>query len=513
MIERKILIGLITQTEYLRQLQADWNAEYIESATARMVAQWCWEYFDKFHKAPDRDIENIFIEKLRKNLKKEIGEEIGNDILPSLSEEYEKDGINNIQYLIEQTKDYFKERQLIIHNETIAQLLSKNKINEALKLAQEFKLKTSEKDENELDLSNEIVLSKIDSAFDTTYQNVISFPGALGEFWNDQLVRGGLIGVLAPEKRGKTFWLLEFMMRAFSQNRKVAFFQAGDMTENQMLIRICVYLAKKSNKEKHCGIKYIPVQDCIKNQTDNCEKRIRECNFGVFAMSEDEVRKNITLKELKEAYEEYPDYKPCFNCVEWTKNKYGAVWLKKENIKSPLTVREAKRKVKRFFINSKLSVKLSTHVNTTLTISKIKEILNKWKTEEEFTPDIILIDYGDLIVPETRGEFRHQQNEIWKQFRGLSQEGNCLVIVPTQSDTDSYKRDRLGMDNFNEDKRKFGHVTAMYGLNQDVAGREKEIGLMRLNKIVVREDDFHVTHEVTVLQKLEIGRPFLGSYF
>ena len=69
------------------------------------------------------------------------------------------------------------------------------------------------------------------------------------------------------------------------------------------------------------------------------------------------------------------------------------------------------------------------------------------------------------------------------------------------------------MKNFSEDKRKYAHVTAMYGLNQDPQDREKKIGLMRINEIVVREGDFSNTKEVTVIQNLARGRPFLGSYY
>lgn len=514
MIERKILIALITQTEYLRQIQSVWNPEFIESATAKLIAGWCWEYFKEQHKAPMYDIENIYIEKLRdksKPIGKELAEEIEHEILPGLAEEYEK-GELNVTYLIKQTKRYFLERQITLHNENITALLSKNKVNTAKKQIEQFRF-IEEEDVTELDLSSEEALNKLESAFDSTYQNVISFPGALGDFFNDQLVRGGLVALLAPEKRGKTFWLLEFMMRSFSQKRKVAFFQAGDMTENQQIIRTAIYLAQKSNKEKFCGVQYVPVQDCVKNQLDTCNKRVRECSFGVFNTDEAALRNNITLDMLKTAYNDNPTYKPCYNCTEWVHNQWGAVWLKKVNIEKPLGLKEAKTKWRRFFIKTKRAIKLSTHVNGTLTIAKIKETLEKWRLQG-FVPDVILIDYADLIVYEgPLKEFRHQQNYIWKELRAISQEYNCLVIPPTQSDSDSYKKDLLGLDNFSEDKRKFAHVTAMYGLNQDVHGREKEIGIMRLNKIVVREDEFHQSHKVFVLQKLNMGRPFLGSFY
>lgn len=512
MIERKILIGLITQTEFLRQLESEWNPEYIESPTAKLMSGWCWEYFKKHRKAPGQDIEIIYIRKLKRGIDKDLAEEIEQEILPGLSTEYEREGIN-VSYLISETQNYFKERQIIIHNEKIAYLLSKNKIEEAQKEVETFKIITIEKDEG-LDLSEPEVLTKIESAFDTTYQNVINFPGALGEFWNEQLVRGGFVSFLAPEKRGKTYWLLEFMMRAYQQKKKVAFFQAGDMTENQQLIRICIYLAKKSNLEKYCGLQYVPVQDCIKNQTDNCTKKVRECNFGIFPnYNEHELRKKITKTELIDAYEQNPKYKPCYNCIEWSRNRWGTVWLEQVNIKTPLSVREAKRHIERFFIRSKRSVKISTHVNGTLSVDKIRSILKKWR-EKEFVPDIILIDYADLI-PYTGPlkDYRQQQNAIWQGLRALSQEDDWLVVAPTQADAASYNKDRLELENFSEDKRKYAHVTAMYGLNQDKIGREKELGIMRINKIIIREGDFHNSQEVYVLQRLQMGRPFLGSFF
>ena len=52
----------------------------------------------------------------------------------------------------------------------------------------------------------------------------------------------------------------------------------------------------------------------------------------------------------------------------------------------------------------------------------------------------------------------------------------------------------------------------MYGLNQSKDGREKQLGIMRINEIIIREGDFSDKNEVTVLQNLRKGRPFLQSY-
>ena len=509
MIERKILINLITSTEYLKQIKSLWKQEYLESSTARMIASWCWEYFEKYQKAPMRDIEGIYIKKLKSGLNKDLAEKIESEILLGLSEEYEKETIA-IDFILDETQAYFTERQITIHNETLQVLIEKGEIEKAKQEVQNFKLIENTQQEG-LDLSSPLVLDKISLAFNNTYQNVIKFPGALGDFLNDELMRGGFVSLMGAAKRGKSYCLLEFMVQAYRQKRKVAFFQAGDMTENEQLLRLCIYLSQRSTRERDIGTLYIPVQDCIKNQMDICDKSVRECSFGVFEDKSD--RKDITKQDLIDALRDNPTYKPCYNCVEWQKNKWGSPWFKKKEITSTLGEREAKKKIDKFFVQAKRSIKLASYSNNTLTVSEIKRVLDKWKRESGFMADVIIIDYADLLVPESKTEFRHQQNEIWKNLRGLSQQQNALLITATQTDADSYKKDRLEMGNFSEDRRKYDHVTAMYGLNQDKNGREKEIGIMRFNKIVLREGDFHSSQEVYVLQRLEIGRPFLGSFY
>lgn len=515
MIERKIVIGLITSTEYLQQLKGVWDDSLLEAPAARTIARWVWEYFDEFSKAPMHQIEDIFYDKVReKKVVKDLAEEIEEDILPSLSEEFERDSFN-LNALLKRTHKYFRERRLEMITERVEGLLGKGEIEKAEKLVLDF---TPEKESvgDDVDLSSETALSKVDKAFTITKDYLIEYPKQLGEFWNGQLVRGRLVALLAPEKRGKTFWLLDMGMRAVRQGRNVAFFQAGDMTEEDMLKRICVYLAKKSDIEEYCEPHWSPVRDCVFNQIDTCTKPERECDFGVFpGRTEQQVLENPNLKELIRAYEDNPDYKPCHNCREYSsrKHRWGTVWLEKIDKRRPLDVLEARTKFERFFIRNHRKFRLDTYANGTLSIRQIKAKLGIWEKQDGFIPDIVIIDYADLLEAEVRMDFRHQQNVIWKGLRSLSQEESCLVVTATQSDASSYDETTLKLKNFSEDKRKYAHVTAMYGLNQDPDDREKALGIMRLNEIVIREGAFSRNNEVKVLQDLRRGRPFLGSYW
>jgi hypothetical protein len=136
-----------------------------------------------------------------------------------------------------------------------------------------------------------------------------------------------------------------------------------------------------------------------------------------------------------------------------------------------------------------------------------------WEKQDNFVPDIILIDYADILASDadsSRLEPRNQQNKIWQRLRKLSQQKHCLVVTATQADAASYDKNTLGLSNFSEDKRKYGHVTAMYGLNQ--SPEEKQIGIMRVNELVIRDGAFDRMNQIKILQCLEIGRPFLDSF-
>jgi hypothetical protein len=84
-------------------------------------------------------------------------------------------------------------------------------------------------------------------------------------------------------------------------------------------------------------------------------------------------------------------------------------------------------------------------------------------------------------------------------------------MTASQGDADSYDKNVLTAKNFSETKAKNAHVTAGFGLNQ--TDDEKLKGIMRINSYLARDNDFSVSRTVNVLQRLQIGRPHLGSYF
>ena len=514
-IERRIIIGMVISTEYLGRVKRFWNPLLLESTEFRKVAQWCIDYYQQYKRAPDDDIQSIYMEQLsEKKISKAEGKYI-EIVMDDLSDEYGRGTQFNAGYLYDQTIKYFKGRELVRHSEEVQSLNEQGHVEEAETLARSYTSTIISEISVGLDLSSKEALSRMGEAFNTSTQQVLSYPGALGKMWNEHLIRGGFISLLGPEKRGKTFLLMDMAMRGLRQKANIAFFQAGDMTEAQQLKRIGVYLARCSDKEKYCVAHLQPVGDCVYNQLDICTRKDRNCDHGIFEVTEDYLKENyeklINKESLIKAYKANPQYEPCdsFTCPK----RKGTPWVKMIPQTQPLTGNGAKKALRRFFKKYKRRFKLVTFPAGHLTPGIMRECLDAWENEDGFVPDIILTDYADIMASdEGEKDFRQKTNSIWMGLRGLSQERYALLLTATQADTASYEQKLLTMSNFSEDKRKYAHVTAMYGLNQDPKGREKSIGILRINELVVREGDFSSSRDVTVLQDLATGRPFLESF-
>lgn len=511
MEERNLITGMITSTEFLHQVKDFIDVKLIQSKTAKRMASWVMEYYRQYNVAPGKDIGDIFYSRA-KNLPEEVVEDI-EEILEDLSEYSDKNpAINNIPYLVEQTKIYFTSLNMEKRAKDILALLAKGEHTKAEALYSNYKPLMKEA-KDWVEFGDEKFEKIIDQAFADVAENLIEFPGPMGEFLNEHLVRSGFVGFLAIEKAGKTWLLLEFIMRAIKQGRNVAFMQAGDMTTTQQAMRISIYLAKRSNKEKYCGTMYEPVRDCIHNQMDTCVKEDRAGTFGCFSDKTDKyLREELTMDELKEAYEEFTDYQPCTDCDEYERNKWGIPWLKKVHVDGPLTAKEAREIREKFLAKNKGRLRIATYSTGTLTVEESDAVLDVWE-KEGFIADVVVWDYPDIMAETHEKEYRHKQNRIWMGIRGITQKRKVLGIVVTQADAKAYNKLVLDLTNFSEDKRKYAHPTAFFGINHDKHGREKEIGIMRLNTLVLREGDFNPKWQVHILQNIKRGRPFITSYF
>jgi len=499
-MERKITTAWIVSTEFVRKVRPLWNPRFIEADTARLLIGWCVEYYDTYNKAPFKDMEVIYTTKLKEGLDKEKAEWI-ESILANLSEEYEG---QDFAYLVDEAKIYFEERNLAIQLEDAKFELEKGNTQDAIEIISGYHQINKDNTTVCNPFAKEI-RAKVTEAFAERGDPLIQFGKALGQFWDSEMLRQSFVAIMGREKIGKTFLLIATAFRAVRAGRSVAFFQAGDMSEKQQIRRMAIHLARRSDEERYCQGLWVPTYDCLWNQLGECNNKERESNKdGLFDDKED-----ITYEALLNAAMKNSKYLPCRNCDQLR----GSPWLKWQPGKQPLTSEQAYKYLREFGRKYSGQLKLSSHANETLSLKDVKTYLNEWE-REDFHADVVIIDYADILVPDSdvsRLDYRQQQDRLWKRLRNLSQEKDCLVLTATQIKAGGYGKKLLSLDDFSEDKRKYAHVTAMYGLNQ--SSEEKRIGLLRINEVVVREADYDPEKPVTVLQRLQMGQPILGSYF
>lgn len=461
-VEEKIVTAMIVSNEFLSQLAPVIDPNLLTADHFRKIAGWCVKYFNRYHKAPKHHIEHIYASWSEKDTAKEETVDAVHDVLSKLSSDYSEDDYNNVPYLLDEASAHLSALKLGRIRDDLENALLDKDIATAEKAIHSY---------SALELGVGVGIDMFEDekawekAFSTSTKSLFQVGGPeTAHFWQNAFCRDNLIAVLGPEKRGKTFWCCEFAMRALMARRKVALFEVGDMSESQIMKRMAVRFAGKPMFRKQCGVITIP--RAIRKRKGKVQLKRKTIR----------IRKPVTNKDRKLAMKKF-------------KRRYG---LAKERT---------------YFMTS-------VHPNSTLNVAGINGILDKWQVEKDFIPDVIIIDYADILArePSARGgEIRDSINETWKALRRLSQERHCLVIAPTQADSMSYDIDTLTMKNFSEDKRKLSHVTGMLGLNQ--TPEEKMLNIMRLNWIVLREAPFSVDKCLYVGQCLNLARAFCCSYY
>jgi len=499
LIERQIIIGMIVSTQYLREMIQLYTADLLEIQYGPIIAKWCIDFYQQYEKAPNEDIKELFEDWLKTKPDDELVTYI-EEFLDTLSDEFEHAEKFNVEYLMDKTVKYFKLRSAKNLRDELDFCLEQNDIEAAEDAIADYHKVEREVTEGIDPFDDE---ESIQSAFENKSEPLFKLPGALGRLLNDQFTRDSFVVFMAPEKRGKTWWIQMLSMFAHKARCNVAFFSCGDMSKDQQVRRIHISLSRKSDMAKYCGELLIPILDCEKNQKDICTKKCRKSHGYAIVDSEGVFE-----------FEDAPDHVVCTVCQKDDPREFqGAVWHKKRPAVKPLTWREALAAGKEYKkrIRAK-GFKLATFPSDTLSVSGMKRQLDIWERTEGFVPDVILSDYMDIKAPEENSgsDSRSIENKKWKAGRRLSQELHCCFISLTQSDAASALVPLITREHFSEDKRKFAHVTAMYALNQ--YGDEKQRGILRVGPIVVREDEFNDQRCVHVLQCLQIGAAYIASY-
>lgn len=456
--ERSILTGLIVNSRVLQKVVAGLKGERkpFRSKWSNQIYHWCEDFHAKYSKAPRGSVQLLFNSYADKN-PDEAAVAMIEKFLASLSDDYKAMAKEmNEEYLVDVASRFFSQvRYERLKDELEEGLLRKDLDVVAERLAGFHPVKFDATAIVDVFTDDEAWREAVAEEEDSS---LVHYPGAVGEFFGRHLQRDGFISFLAPEKRGKSFFLIDVAWRAaVKDKRRTMFFSVGDMSKRQMMQRFVVRAARRP----------------IRAGTVVYPERIKKPEGEAVRVRSASV-----------------DYKERITSKEW---------------------RAAKQEILQLTASTSSLLKLECTSNSVTKVEDLRASMDE-AIKAGWIPDVIVVDYADILAPETsavRMDIRHQINETWKALRRLSQDYHVLVVTATQSDANSYDSHILTKKNFSEDKRKLSHVTGMVGLNQ--TEEEKHKGVYRLNWILLREGVYYETQCVHTAGSLALANPVMRS--
>jgi hypothetical protein len=453
--ERQLLTAVIVDTTVLGRIASQWTDDGLfASKYANLIGTWCVKYYRQYGEAPNKAIENIFESWASKGRRDEETVGLIETLLNSLSDEYEQSKGVNSSYVIDIAERHFNMvRQQRLVSEIQADLDIGDLDASMDRVAKWGKVQVS----SSSGIDPMLEMDVWQAAFEESQEPLVVYPGALGAFLGNSLQRDAFVAFTGPEKRGKSWWLQDIAWRAVMQRRRVAFFEVGDMSQNQILMRWGSRAAKRPLYAKDVALPK-----------------------SIARLPDDKKAEVVTVEKHFEEPLSWKDaYKACQDIME--------------------------KKVR----SKESYIKLSVHPNSSINVHGIRSMLDAWALQG-WVPDVIVIDYADILAPPNNYmEGREQINETWKQLRRTSQEYHCLLVTATQADAASYDTDIIRKRNFTDDKRKHAHVTAMLGINQ--SQEEAEDGIIRLNFVDRRNEKYNERHCVHIASCLDIANPAVCS--
>jgi hypothetical protein len=454
---RKIIIGVLTSRRVCGAVADRWDGKLFDSRWANLIVGWAVDYYRKYRKAPGKDIQPLFDEWARKSKDKDtVG--LAESFLTSLSGQWvsQKKAVRP-DYVIDLAAQYFNQVKLRKLKEELDSDLETGNVEKAMERAKGFK-------EVEMGLGGDTVRvledkEAIKAAFDKKTDVLVRYPDALGTFFGDALERDGFISFEGPEKRGKTWILLDLAWQAMTQGRRVAFFEVGDLSKHQIMRRFMIRASRRPWKP---GTVRIPVM--------------------MGPPDAEGGRADIQFKEK--------EYK--------NQLSFDTAWRKCEGI------------VKK---RGEDLLRLSVHANSSISVTGISSILDGWRRWDGWVPDVV-VDYFDILANMTSGKFENSREAVdatWRAGRRLSQEWHVLLVTASQTDADSYESDIITMSNFSQSKSKRAHTTGTAGINQ--TEEEKADGVYRFNWVAGREWEYSSSRCVYSAGCLGIASPLMLSTF
>lgn len=234
--------------------------------------------------------------------------------------------------------------------------------------------------------------------------------------------RKELMLIMAPPKKGKTWSLVHFGKQALLQRWRV--------------LHVSLEMS-----EKRMGARYLQ---------------------ALFSLNRREVRDQRIARFEKD------DLGRLLNIDAQTTDR-------RPSLSDDATQKDTRRRLAKLRVGNNLLVK--EFPTGALTVPALKAYLDAVERVHQFTPDLLLLDYADLMT--LSAEFhRHDLGNLYKDLRGLAVERNLALVTATQANRAGAGSKLVQDTHVSEDWSKI--ATADCVLTYSQTAEERKLGLARL---------------------------------
>lgn len=440
---RSVLAGMVVDRTVCSRIASQWPRDgggLFDAPWANLVGGWCVEYLRKYGEPPNGQLRSLFNEWASTTKAPDETVQGVERFLLEADEERSRveQGRLNSDHLLDQADRYFNGVRIKRMMTQIEDLIDLGKVADAQEL-----INCTRK--VELGATSVVKVVSDWEAFRRAWDEdrerpLIVYPGQLQDFLGRWLQRDSLIGFMAPDKTGKSVFLLDLTVRAVRNRCRVVYFDVGDNSQDQVIRRLGSRVSRCPTRETFKRRLEVPVSVDGEGEVESTER---------------------TFSRPVSAPRAYTE------------------------------VRKLCRNVDR--------LRVVCYPNSTASVVTLSSRLTEWEQEDGWVPDVVVIDYADILAPPPGArETLDQIDETWKQLRRLSQERHCLVVTATQASAAAYgdKAKVLRKQHFSGRKTKLAHVNGMVGIN--VSDKDRRAGVTRLNW-VVRREGFYSENEQMIL--------------
>lgn len=465
-VERRILIGAITSSDFVMELQNLLKPENFKGEIPKIMIDWVMRYYRDYQKAPGENIKSLLD---YETMDWEVDEaRVCQSYLKRLSKDFVALKNFNPVHAANEAYPYLKENAIRHKIKRVDKMLDKGEIDEAADSMEKIPQEVYRESDTSLTLSD--THEFISSFYGKTIVPLFEFSEPLRHVLPPACIKRTNI-FLGPGKRGKSFWLQRVAEEAMLNGFNVIYYSL-EMPKEQMAERFAESLTGRDHYEDIEPRTYlVPTWDCTKNKKCTCD------NCQAYEALPDDAM-----------YQNYKDHVPCSICKEEDPENYEVdTWMVPlvRRTMSRNDVSSVLRHVSRKGGNIKIEDKI--HNINAMRANARRHIANGYSAK------VVIIDYGDIAEGDAHyKELRHESTAVWRAMSRWGKEDGLSMWSATQGTRGAFSADRLLPEHIAENIEVARIIDGLIGINscgeaeRDLYKRDSTWKRQMLERIICR---------------------------